>query len=458
MIRSCDFSSADSSGDEGPLVIAEPPRKSRRRLTSPEKKIISSLSGGAPVLGRVQFSNAPRIQVVSAPGKPTAPPSSPLKPSLSSGTDPFPTKSVAQAQKDMLDTDERVWQKAMEVAVGICVPLKVDTKSLTLLPDAGTLECFKKACQAWLNEQKLFIPLTFSTQKSLVTVMARFLFDFVLKTSGLSPSDWNANGCVVWRHCCTGEDEEETGRASLRCLHGLRMINKDQVIEMDINSENAQRALKETPEKAKVTQNRWHRSVVQLKNEDAACCPFDLSTPAGAFSTKSCGMFFTEGRKALEAFKQIMAFQAACYPNMRSAKTHLLMPIKCECNWGQSLPLLGRQVCKITPFNLNAGTGIDKSTVENPKVLASLEHPAVLVFQCCNPVYRNAKGANQKNCDFKISATDLICAVQLAKQMWAALQKSAAPITIPEFKWDPSMCYQTAILPVDQNDPDDSLF
>lgn len=84
--------------------------------------------------------------------------------------------------------------KAMDVAVGFLVPLKVDIKDLTLLPDAGTMECFRKGVQSWLNEQKRFVPLTFSTQKSLQTVTARFVFDFVLRAAEICPFDWNLTG------------------------------------------------------------------------------------------------------------------------------------------------------------------------------------------------------------------------------------------------------------------------
>ena len=482
MNRSGDYShpsSADSSGDENPLVIDETPAKSKstrkRRVPvdatvldvaedltfapPPTKKQLLPEGG---VVGKMYFTSPLTYAPLPVSGEeaPSAVAAAAAA-SSSSFKKPLPlplpliapTGNLSGVTKALMNADEVVWQRAMELAVGICVPLKVDTKMLTLLPDAGTLECFRKAAQAWLSDTKVYLPLTFSTQKTVLTVMGRFILDFVMKASGLATPSWNPTGCVVWRHMCTD------AQPALHCLHGLPMLNKDQVIEMDVNSENGQKALKETPQKAKLTVNRWNRNVVQLKNEDAACCPHDATTPAGSFSGKSCGMFFSEGPKALQAFQQIMAFQSACYPRMQTASTHLLMPIKCDCNWGnQHLPLLGRQVCKVTPFSINAGMAMDKNLVEDPKLMASIRYPSVLVFQCCNPVYRNSKANAQRNCDFKISAPDMICALQLAKQMWSAIVKTPAPLTVPEFKWDPQYQHQNVILPVDQHDPDESLF
>uniref|UniRef100_A0AAU6S559 DNA-binding protein n=1 Tax=Rhinolophus ferrumequinum adenovirus TaxID=3140013 RepID=A0AAU6S559_9ADEN len=351
-----------------------------------------------------------------------------------------------------LDAQEQMWQMAMDMAVEICVPLKVDVKDLTLLPDASTIECFRKAAQAWLNEKKIFINLTFSTQKSLQTMMARFLLDFIMRNSGLQ-ANVNITGAAIWEHHCT----DGTG---LKCLHGTTMLCKDHTIEMDVNSENGQRALKEQPTKTKITTNRWGRNVVQVKNEEARCCIQDAKAGSGLFTAQSCGMFYSEGPKAEEAFRQIMELQMACYPKMPNAGTRLLMPIKCDCNWGnEALPLLGRQVCKITPFAMSSATNVDKSLVHDKKMLATLNNPSVLVFQCCNPVYRSSKAAPQKNCDFKLSAPDMITSLQLAKQMWQDVTKKVAPVQIPEFKWQAMYQYQNTILPTTHAaDDDDNLF
>ncbi|BBE29315.1 single-stranded DNA binding protein [Bat mastadenovirus] len=344
--------------------------------------------------------------------------------------------------------NEHRWQDAMELALKILTNYQVDHKNLTLLPDSGTLDCFKKAAQSYLTSTKTVVTYNFTNQKSFQHMVGRLLLDFVIKSVGLVEGS-NPSGCVVWAHGCQNQ---------LMCLHGSHMIQKEQMIEMDVGSENGQRVLKENPEKTKIVKNRWGRNVVQMINEDAYCCFMDVSLSNGNFSANSCGMAYTDGTKALTAFKQVMAFQKACYPQMATAETHLLIPIKCECNWNNTLPLLGRQTCKITPFAMPSTAHIDKAMVNDPKMLATLDNPVMLVFQCCNPVYRNSKAAPQKNCDFKISAVDMIAAVQIAKQIWNACIGTPPPLKFPEFKWSKEYSYQSTILPQAQADSDVSLF
>lgn len=390
---------------------------------TPDEKLLKAMKGG--------------FGAQSEEKKPKRPTSLALK----SKNQPAPAAPLGQ---------EAAWQRGMELALSLLLPLKVDHKELTLLPDGGTLECFRRAVQAYLSETRTFLPMTFTSNNSFRHLTARFLLDMVTKEAGLAGENANVSGCVVWQHGC-----EET----LHCLHGLPMIQKESLIELDINSENAQRVLKETPERARVTPNRWGRNVVQLRNEEAFCCPHDVNMVGNNnFSGKSCGMAYTEGGKALMAFRQAMAFQTASYPKMAHSRSHLLIPLKCECNWNSHLPVLGRQVCKVTPFAIQATSHVDRSLVDDPKMLATLENPAMLVFQCCNPVYRNSKANPQKNCDMKISVVDVMTSLQIAKKMWLQYVKSTPPTRFPEFKWGPEYQVQNTILPQGAGDADDSLF
>lgn len=427
---------SEDSGEEDGIV--------RMGLSYPPVKIVERPDG--QVVHKIGRKREPVEAEVHVEAPPPTP--SPLvKPNLDVAAAPEPQP------QPMLDAQEQNWQQAMELAVNICVPLKVEIKDLTLLTDAGTLECLRKAAHAWMQEKKIAPNLTFSTHKSLLTLMARFLLDFIMRSCGLK-SAVNISGCAIWDHGCTDG-------AGLRCLHGVGMLNKDHIVEMDVNSENGQRALKEQPNKAKITTNRWGRTVVQLKNEDARCCLQDAGTASGLFSNQSCGLFFNEGSKAEDAFYQIMSLQQACYPKMPDAGRRLLLPIKCDCNWGQAvMPLLGRQVCKMTPFALSSASNVDKSLVQDPKLLATLNHPHILVFQCCNPVYRNSKATPQKNCDFKLSAPDVMTALQLAKKMWQSCVEKTAPVCVPEFRWSPEYQYQNTLLPTTHasEDADERLF
>ncbi|AXE75635.1 DBP [Egyptian fruit bat adenovirus] len=346
--------------------------------------------------------------------------------------------------------NEVLWQAAMEKAVEFLHPLKVDLKPLTLLPDFGTLECFKKGVQQFLNEKKQHLQLSYTTQKTMLSMIARFFFSFIIKSCDLLTPGWDPTGCVIWEHGCS-ENE-------LKCLHGLTMQTKEQVIQLDISTESAQKALKENQANAKLSTNRWGRECVEITNDDAACCPHDVNCPSGSHTSKSCGFFYTEAKKAKQGFAQIMAFQKAVYPNMNKVTKVLLMPIRCDCNWGSNLPLLGRQTCKVTPFAVNAVSTMDKSQIDDEKLLATIRYPVLLVFQCCNPVYRNTKANPQKNCDFKISSVDVVGALQVAKQIWKETFKTQPPITIQNFKWMPQYQYTSTILPMGEEDTDESLF
>ena len=343
------------------------------------------------------------------------------------------------------------WEKGMEIVHLLMEKYKIDKterNEFHFMPDQYMV--FRKICNTWLSDDWKYCPLTFSSQKTFGTMMGRFLHHYVLLYSGISEtskSKWEPTGCAVWEHHCTDDDNE------LRCLHGLAMINKEHIVEMDVGSEAGQRALKENPGKAKVVQNRWGRSVVQLRNEDARACFHDAACSSNTFSNKSCGVFYTEGHKAKQAFKQIEAFMAAAYPYMTHGQKHVLMPVRCECNYlGDCVPRVGRQLCKVTPFSLSNIE--DTGDVTDAVALASIKNPSLLVFQCANPMYRNARAVNQINCDFKISAPDVLQALQLTRQLWHDnFPEIPLPkFVIPEFKWLPKYQYKNTTLPASHLD------
>ncbi|QGX41982.1 DNA binding protein [Gould's wattled bat adenovirus 1] len=411
----------------------------KRKATAAEPK-----TDGAK--GESSKKNAKRAKESSSiPAEKPDKPSKPARPT---------SLSIKNPLNEMM-AKEMEFQKAMDIAVSILHPLKVDTKKLTMCPDMDTLECFSKGVQAWMNEHRLTVPLTYTTMKTFKSLVARFLISFVVKAADLSTGSWSPSGCYIWRH----KSSEERG---LHCFHGTTMIAKDHLVEMDLTSENAQKALKETPEKAKVMANRWGRQVVQIVNSDAACCFADVGCLGGNFSAKSCGLFYTEGAKALTAFKQIGAYQAASYPQMEDPYELMLIPVKCDCNWSTFTIQHGRQMCKVAPFAITGVSNIDRDQVEDPKVLASVENPAVLVFQCCNPVYKGSKAATatgNKNCDFKASAPDVLSALQLAKKIWASCVKDVPPpVKFPEFKWSTQYQVQNLVLPTGVEDDDPTPF
>ena len=338
------------------------------------------------------------------------------------------------------------WEKGMDTMNVLMDRYRVDSglhDAYKLMPEQT--EIFQKMCQTWMNEEARALQLTFTTQKSFSTVMGRLLQGYIFSHSGIAHKNWECTGSALWDHGCT----EVEGQ--LKCLHGMVMIHKDHVVEMDVTSENGQRALKEQPSKAKVTQNRWGRSVVQLTSHDARCCVQDAGCGNNQFSGKSCGLFFSEGAKAQQAFKQITAFVKALYPNMQRGAGMMLMPVHCECNHKpHSVPFLGRQLCKMTPFGLSNAEDLDKDQISDKSVLASVRYPSLMVFQCCNPVYRNSRAQSTgPNCDFKISAPDMLGALQMSRRMWSETfpEIPVPKLVIPEFKWQPKYQYRNVALP-----------
>lgn len=347
------------------------------------------------------------------------------------------------------------WEKGMELMTNLMEKYHVESEEKTsfkFLPEQSTV--YRKICQTWLNEEHRGLPLTFSSHKTFVEMMARFLRAYVEAYAGVKYQQWEPTGCAVWLHGCTEQE------GVLRCYHGLEMIQKEQLVEMDVTSENAQRALKEQPGRAKVVQNRWGRSVVQLKNDDARCCVEDVSCGTNVFSGKSCGLFFSEGTKAQTAFRQMEAFMLANYPKMQNGQKRLLMVTHCECLYKPSgVPQLGRQLCKLTPFALSNAESLQADEVTDKTALASIQHPCILVFQCANPVYRNSRGGQGPNCDFKISAPDLLGALQLVRRLWSENVDGFLPkMLIPEFKWSSRLQYRNVSLPISHGDQEEEPF
>ncbi len=341
------------------------------------------------------------------------------------------------------------WEKGMEAMAMLMEKYHVDhdeRSNFRFLPEQSGI--YKKICATWIGEEKRGLQLTFSSQKTFQELMGRFLQGYMQAYAGVQHKTWEPTGCCVWEHQCTEREGE------LRCLHGIEMVRKEHLVEMDVTSENGQRALKENPSKAKVVQNRWGRNVVQIKNDDARCCFHDVGCGSNSFSGKSCGLFFSEGSKAQMAFKQIEAFMLADYPHMRQGQKRVLMPVRCECLSKQDgVPRMGRQLCKMTPFTLSNVENIDTGEVTDPGALASIHYPCLLVFQCANPVYRNTRGNAGPNCDFKISAPDVMGALQLARQLWRENFEGPLPrLVIPEFKWHPRLQYRNVSLPTNHGD------
>lgn len=420
-----------------------PPKKKARKSVParpPSPEVISDSENEDVVIG-VGFSNPP-VRIVKQPdGK---------RVYQRMSKEEVGEPSFALVVNPGVEPLVSAWERGMEAMTKLMEKFHVpneDRAAFKFLPDQGST--YRKICQTWLNEERRGLPLTFTSSKTFVEMMGRFLMAYMQSYAGVSQKSWNPTGCTVWEHRSTAED------GVLYCLHGLEMICKEHVTEMDVTSESAQKALKENPSKAKVVQNRWGRNVVQLKNDNARCCPEDVGCGPNVFSGKSCGMFYTDGLKAQVAFRQLEAFMLASYPEMQRSQGRILIPLYCDClHKADAVPRMGRQVCKMTPYGLSNADDLDVEQVSDATALASIKFPSVLVFQCANPVYRNGRGTANPNCDFKISAPDLIGAMQLVRQLWKEnMQDVPLPkMLLPEFRWSPRFQYRNVALPSGHGD------
>lgn len=377
------------------------------------------------------------------------------------------TASAAAAQPT--PSVEQKWQRGRDLVEKLFQPLKCDPSKVTLLPDAETLSAIRGACQAWMNTRRQNPQLNFSTRLSFAEQMARFVLQMILQATDEIGRD--VTGCAVWKQPVDYSADDNVSKPTpVRCYHGEMLIPREHTIEMSVTSEAGKRALSEQPELAKVVQNEWGRSVVRICHDDALMCIKDAQMPSGQHGQESCGLFFSDAVKLRTCLAQYAAFQKACFPGMgdEAAGKHLAVVLRCRCNWSAScapkpVTQLGRQTCRLIPYQLSSASQLDAESLEDERLKASVYYPCLLVFNCCNPVFRGSRsaGAGQcetQSCDWKLSAPDLLNAVQMAKNMWRDLlpAEPLPPLRIPELRWHNSLRFQPALLPqqVVGNDPD----
>lgn len=371
---------------------------------------------------------------------------------------PTPTPSV-----------EQKWQRGRDLVEKLFQPLKCDPSKVTLLPDAETMCAIRGACQAWMNTRRQNPQLNFSTRLSFAEQMARFVLQMILQATDEIGRD--VTGCAVWKQPVDYSADDNVSKPTpVRCYHGEMLIPREHTIEMSVTSEAGKRALSEQPELAKVVQNEYGRSVVRICHDDALMCIKDAQMPSGQHGQESCGLFFSDAVKLRTCLAQYAAFQKACFPGMgeEAAGKHLAVVLRCRCNWAAScLPKpatqLGRQTCRLIPYQMSSAGQLDADSLDDERLKASVFFPCLLVFNCCNPVFRGSRGAGAgqcetQSCDWKLSAPDLLNAVQMAKNMWRDLlpDEPLPPLRIPELRWHNSLRFQPALLPqqVVGNDPD----
>lgn len=420
--------------------------------------------------GEVELDHAAAAAAAPSPASPNAtkapapatavPPPVPPKKSRrgTAGAAAATASAATSGRAAALPSVENRWQRGRDLVEKLFQPLKCDPTKVTLLPDAETMSALRGACQAWMNTRRQNPQLNFSTRLSFAEQMARFLLQMILQATDELGRD--VTGCAVWKQPVDYSADDNVSKPTpVRCYHGEMLIPREHTIEMSVNSEAGKRALSEQPQLAKVVQNEYGRSVVRICHDDALMCMKDAQMPSGQHSQESCGLFFSDAVKLRNSLAQYAAFQKACFPGMPEAGRHLAVVLRCRCNWSAScapkpVMQLGRQTCRLIPHQLSSAGQLDAESLEDERLKASVYFPCLLVFQCCNPVFRGSRssGAGQcetQSCDWKLSAPDLLNAVQMAKNMWRDLlsDEPLPPLRIPEMRWHNSLRFQPALLP-----------
>ncbi|UJZ92514.1 DNA-binding protein [Barthadenovirus sternae] len=343
---------------------------------------------------------------------------------MSTSKKPVTSKKVKKTSDS--DNDAK-FQAAVDIIMKIGDFVKVDVTGCTFHPNENVLE---KIFSQVLKKSK-HVPL-YSNNKTMAIVGGRFLYAAISHEVELAPN-FNMSGCALWVH-----DWDDTPR----CYHGTKMLMRDNVLEMPPTSEAGMSALKDG--RGILCANKWGKQVVKIVQENSMICPEDnMQQRFGQNSNNSCGMSFSDGKKAQIALRNSIEFTSAIFPKT-DMKHCLLIVENCECNYANRA-ILGRQIAKMIPFAL---TGVDNVSVEDldPVKSVAVHYPAVFVYQCCN-FSGGKRGGNVKSCEFKISFPDVIQAMILARNLWYDVFKKQMPISFPHFKWDPAKQVKNAVLP-----------
>lgn len=307
--------------------------------------------------------------------------------------------------------------------------LKIDIGSFQFLPDDNPCE---KLVSTYMKTKK--ISTCFSNLKTIQVVGGRVLYGVICDSTGME-ANFNAYGLMLWRH---GWDVD------VKCWHGEPLHQKVNEIDLAGTSENGMNAMKEG--KGVVTVNKYGRSVVRITQEHAGCCFEDKNMKFGQNAGNSCGLSFSDTCKAKIAMNHAGQYGGCIFPNAKNQMLeYLIVPASCMCNYG-GRTIMGRQLCKVTPYTLSGAEGLNPSGMSAEQGV-SCKFPAVMVFQCCNTGSRRGTDA-PKQCEFKISFTDLMTAVMLVKVLWKECFGANVKLNFPVFKWKPEYRVRSAMLPV----------
>ncbi|AFV70644.1 DBP [Bovine adenovirus 6] len=346
------------------------------------------------------------------------------------------TKLARKGRSENEETQQKI-QAALEILSKFGEYVKVDTSQMKFHPEEGDCE---KLFSQYLKKNKT-INLTYSNFKSLGVVGGRMLYGAICKQIGLVPN-FNVTGCYLWYH-----DWDEKAR----CFHGDHMFKRINEIEMSPTSEMGVQALKEG--RGVLCSGKMNKQVVKIVQENYVMCSEDAQQRFGQLSPRSCGLNFSDEKKALMAMQNAFHTTKAVFPNAKIGNMLFILG-QCECNYGGK-HVIGKQLPKLTAYSITGVEGIDAQEVSKVQA-AAVSYPAVFVFQCCNFQFTSKRST--KFCEMKISVPDMLQCLTLVRKFWFECMGTSLPIHFPQFKWNQCFQVKNTLLPSIEEDVEANPF
>lgn len=321
-----------------------------------------------------------------------------------------------------------------------------------------TSEFWSKLVETYVKKNKPDLCLTISTSKSFYHFTGRLVASYIYAESGLH-CHFNALGANIWLH--QWGFEKENADFIFRCFHGIKMVPKPITYHFSPTSDEGTRAI--LTGEGKTERGKNQKEVVKLTNFNNIVCSADKDCqfPTIHMPT-SCGMNFGNKDKAKAAFLHNINWTCAMFPKAKrlDIENKMIIVTKCFCNYGHENIQIGRQMCKMTAYEIPGANDLEEDSCIDDMMKATAKYKQTFIFQCCNPMTIKSKTNNKadinagKHCDFKLSIIDVRNAMKTSKDIWNKLRETLPDQNIPPpklqlplFSFDPKKhCFKNAIV------------
>ena len=312
--------------------------------------------------------------------------------------------------------------------MGLAISFWNDFVGKSANKDITNLDVWINQCTQHLKTYCASVGLNDQPSKSFLMTVARLVRSMYLSYYGES-ADKNCqshdSGVMLWEH----KWKSQSGVMTPRCLHGKVMqkltLNTEYLV--DPSSAEGIEALKGGAQ----LEQKFKSTYVKVVNNDKIGCFKDLIHDAKKtrldHATGSCGMIYNSKQKAITAFQNYMESMLCLHPQFTTSAQqkmlteNMLITSACFCtshyeSVGDLSVKKGRQLCKITPFQIGNAAHLSDLQERNQIEQVIVDHPCEVVFGCRNPSYSSkGKAASGRHCNFKLTAIDLKKAVTCAR-------------------------------------------